>query len=204
MEGEEKEKSDGRVKAGGVQRGEQDRGGRVERGRGGNHITLARGRMKHVFLSPATHCKWMAPAILPSATYLCSPKVEKKGRAKRREGREDIVKECLLPQTHCNLLQFLKTNMTGWNYSATTESFANAIKCRYKSPSQMHLIWSFCALQQQPSSQACVYSERPLQFSFIKSIVSWYIVVTAAFWYCQEQAESFGYGSKMILTGKTQ
>lgn len=35
-EGEEKEKSDGRVKAGGVQRGEENRGGRIDReGKGG-------------------------------------------------------------------------------------------------------------------------------------------------------------------------
>lgn len=37
------------------------------------------------------------------------------------------------------------------------------MKCRYKSPTHIHLIWGVWALQQQPSCQACVYSERPLQ-----------------------------------------
>lgn len=45
------------------------------------------------------------------------------------------------------------------------QSFANAIKCRYKSPTLIHLIWGFQALQQQPSCQPCVYTESSLQFS---------------------------------------
>lgn len=103
------------------------RGGRRKRkrenrlwGEGEPHHA-ARGRMKHVSLSSATHCKWMAPAILPSATYLCGPKVDK--RVGEKEGRrlENGEEEFLLPQTRRNLLQFLKTNMTGWNYSATTK-----------------------------------------------------------------------------------
>lgn len=46
-----------------------------------------------------------------------------KGRAERRGGRQKIVEKSFFRRkTHCNLLQFLKTNMTGWNYSATTEA----------------------------------------------------------------------------------
>lgn len=42
---------------------------------------------------------------------------------------------------HHNLLQFPKTNMTGWNYFAVLrQSFAEAIKCQYKSEDEIYLI----------------------------------------------------------------
>lgn len=58
---------------------------------------------------------------------------------------------------HHNLLQFPKTNMTGWNYStARRQSFAEAIKCRYKSKDEIDLIggtepgirWVYCVYQE--------------------------------------------------------
>lgn len=42
---------------------------------------------------------------------------------------------------HHNLLQFPKTNMTGWNYfAALRQSFAEAIKCQDKSEDEIYLI----------------------------------------------------------------
>lgn len=82
--------------------------------------------MKHVSLSPSTHHKWMAqhPAISDVPIWGKNGRVE-----------FDVI-------NHHNLLQFPKTNMTGWNYFAVLrQSFAEAIKCQYKSEDEMYLIW---------------------------------------------------------------
>jgi hypothetical protein len=51
---------------------------------------------------------------------------------------------------HHNLLQFPKTNMTGWNYFAVLrQSFAEAIKCQYKSEDEIYLIWGNRAISLQ-------------------------------------------------------
>lgn len=78
------------------------------------------------------------PSISPSATLLSGGK---NGRVEF-----DVI-------NHHNLLQFPKTNMTGWNYfAAPRQSFAEAIKCQYKSEIEIYLIWGnraqyhFCIL----------------------------------------------------------
>lgn len=85
-----RKKSDGRLKAEGFQRGEENRGGRIDReGKGGTTSRSTR-QNETCLLSPSALCKWMAPAILPSATYVGGPKVEKKGVLKEEEnGREE-------------------------------------------------------------------------------------------------------------------
>lgn len=82
--------------------------------------------MKHVSLSPSTHHKWMAQHLAISDVPIWG----KNGRVEF-----DVI-------NHHNLLQFPKTNMTGWNYFAVLrQSFAEAIKCQYKSEDEMYLIW---------------------------------------------------------------
>ena len=72
-----------------VRRGEQNRVGRErererERGKGEPHH-VARGRMKHVFLSPGTHCKWMAPQSCHQRLISAARKWEKKGEQKEEK-----------------------------------------------------------------------------------------------------------------------
>lgn len=80
---------------------------------------------------PPTQNKWMA---LESFHRRHSRVLEGgKGRKKRRV-EFDVI-------NHHNLLQFPKTNMTGWNYFAVLrQSFAEAIKCHYKSKDEIYLI----------------------------------------------------------------
>lgn len=89
-----RKKSDGRVKAEGFQRGGENRGGRIDReGKGGTTSRSTR-QNETCLLSPSALCKWMAPAILPSATYLGGPKVGgKKGHGKRRERSSKMVEK---------------------------------------------------------------------------------------------------------------
>lgn len=82
--------------------------------------------MKHVSLSPSTQRKWMAQHLAISDVPIWG----KNGRVEF-----DVI-------NHHNLLQFPKTNMTGWNYFAVLrQSFAEAIKCQYKSEHEIYLIW---------------------------------------------------------------
>lgn len=82
--------------------------------------------MKHVSLSPSTQRKWMAQHLAISDIPIWG----KNGRVEF-----DVI-------NHHNLLQFPKTNMTGWNYFAVLRhSFAEAIKCQYKSKDEIYLIW---------------------------------------------------------------
>lgn len=82
--------------------------------------------MKHVSLSPSTQRKWMAQHLAISDVPIWG----KNGRVEF-----DVI-------NHHNLLQFPKTNMTGWNYFAVLrQSFAEAIKCQYKSEDEIYLIW---------------------------------------------------------------
>lgn len=82
--------------------------------------------MKHVSLSPSTQRKWMAQHLAISDVPIWG----KNGRVEF-----DVI-------NHNNLLQFPKTNMTGWNYFAVLrQSFAEAIKCQHKSEDEIYLIW---------------------------------------------------------------
>lgn len=82
--------------------------------------------MKHVSLSPSAQCKWMAQHLAISDIPIWG----KNGRVEL-----DVI-------NHHNLLQFPKTNMTGWNYFAVLrQSFAKAIKCQYKSKDEIYLMW---------------------------------------------------------------
>lgn len=87
----------------------------------------------------------MAPTILPSATYLRGLKVDKRTSKKkgRKAKKKKKMEKCFFQQkTQGNLLPFLETNMTEDEITlpALRQSFANAIKCRYKSPTLIHLI----------------------------------------------------------------
>lgn len=80
--------------------------------------------MKHVSLSPSAQRKWMAQHLAISNIPIWG----KNGRVEL-----DVI-------NHHNLLQFPKTNMTGWNYFAVLrQSFAKAIKCQYKSKDEIYL-----------------------------------------------------------------
>lgn len=82
--------------------------------------------MKHVSLSPSAQRKWMAQHLAISDIPIWG----KNGRVEL-----DVI-------NHHNLLQFPKTNMTGWNYFAVLrQSFAKAIKCQYKSKDEIYLMW---------------------------------------------------------------
>lgn len=96
--------------------------------------------MKHVSLSPSTQPKWMAQHLAISDIPIWG----KNGRVEL-----DVI-------NHHNLLQFPKTNMTGWNYFAVLrQSFAEPIKCQYKSEDEIYLIWR----SRYHLSIYCVYQE---------------------------------------------
>lgn len=96
--------------------------------------------MKHVSLSPSTQPKWMAQHLAISDV----PMWGKNGRVEF-----DVI-------NHHNLLQFPKTNMTGWNYFAVLrQSFAEPIKCQYKSEDEIYLIWK----SRYHLNIYCVYQE---------------------------------------------
>lgn len=74
----------------------------------------------------------------------------REGGERRRVGFDVI--------NHHNLLQFPKTNMTGWNYFAMLrQSFAEAIKCQNKSKDEIYLIWGNS--DEDPLLLDCVYKE---------------------------------------------
>lgn len=96
--------------------------------------------MKHVSLSPSTQPKWMAQHLAISDVPIWG----KNGRVEF-----DVI-------NHHNLLQFPKTNMTGWNYFAVLrQSFAEPINCQYKSKDEICLIWR----SRYHLSIYCVYQE---------------------------------------------
>lgn len=159
-------------KVGGFREGRRtEEGKETERGKGEPHHAVW-GRMKHVFLSPATHCKWMALQSCHQRLILAAWKW-KKGQAKgREEGKKMAEKSFSCWKLTVNSYIFWRQIwQDGITLPLRRQSFANAIKCRYKFPTQIHLIWDFWAFQQQSSSEACVYSKRPLQFSVKKRIV---------------------------------
>lgn len=81
--------------------------------------------MKHVSLSPSTQPKWMAQHLAISDVPIW--------------GKNGTVEFDVI--NHHNLLQFPKTNMTGWNYFAVLrQSFAEPINCQYKSEDEIYLI----------------------------------------------------------------